>query len=73
LRPIGEQITSARLPDSNQGAALDVLTYYDFRPWLGPSQACKTVDLTIAGRRQDPLIGGDCLQAIGRMLGRSLT
>jgi hypothetical protein len=55
------------------GPALDVLTYYDFRPWSGPSQACKTVDLTIAGRRQDPLIGGDFLQAIGRMLGRSLT
>jgi hypothetical protein len=55
------------------GPALAVLSYYDFRPWSGPSQACKTVDLTIAGRRQDPLIGGDYLQAIGRMLGRSLT
>jgi hypothetical protein len=53
--------------------ALASLTYYDFRPWSGPSEACKTVDLTIAGRRQDPLIGGDFLQAIGRMLGRSLT
>jgi hypothetical protein len=57
---------------ATEGPALAVLTYYDFRPWAGPSNACKTVDLTIAGRRQDPLIGGDFLQAIGRMLGRSL-
>lgn len=53
--------------------ALAVLTYNDFRPWAGPSAACKTVDLTIGGRRQDPLIGGAFLQKIGRILGRSLT
>jgi hypothetical protein len=53
--------------------ALAVLTYDDFRPWSGPSEACKTVDLTIGGRPQDPLIGGDFLQTIGHTLGRSLT
>jgi len=51
---------------------LAVLTYYDFRPWSGPSQGCKTVELRIGGRRRDPLIGGDFLRAIGRILGRSL-
>jgi hypothetical protein len=55
------------------GPALAVLTYYDYRPWSGPSAACKTVGLTIGGRRQDPLVGGSFLQAIGRMLGTSLT
>lgn len=55
------------------GPALAVLTYDDFRPWPGPSEACKTVDLTIAGRRQDALTGGSFVLAIGRILDTPLT
>lgn len=49
-----------------------VLTYLDYRPWSGPSDACRSVALTIDGRNQDRLIGGYFLRTIGRLLGRSL-
>ncbi|MFZ0043428.1 MAG: hypothetical protein WAK93_19115 [Solirubrobacteraceae bacterium] len=52
--------------------ALAVLTYADYQPWSGPSEACKTVQLTVGGRRQDPLIGASFLKTIGRLLGTSL-
>jgi hypothetical protein len=55
------------------GGPLAIMTYDDFRPWSGPSEGCKTVDLTIAGRRQDPLIGGYFVQTIGRILDKPLT
>lgn len=54
------------------GAALAVLTYMDWRPWLSPSIACKTVGLTIAGRRQRPLLGGNFLLTLTKLLGRPL-
>jgi hypothetical protein len=55
------------------GLTLAVLTYSAFRPWSGPGGGCNPVELTIGGRHQDPLIGGDFLDTIGRLLGRSLT
>lgn len=58
---------------SADSPALAVLSYDDFRPWSGPSWPCKTVGLTIHGVPRESLIGGDFLQRIGRMLGRSLT
>jgi hypothetical protein len=58
---------------ASQAKPVAVLTYLDFRPWGGPSDACKSVALTINGRNQDELIGGDFLRTIGRILNRSLT
>jgi hypothetical protein len=55
------------------GAPLAVLTYDDFRPWSGPSVGCKTVVLTIGGRRRDPLVGGYFLRSLEHILGRRLT
>ena len=55
------------------GRALAVLNYEDFRPWSAPSQACKTISLTIDGRRQDSLVGGTFLNTIERWLGTDLS
>jgi hypothetical protein len=57
---------------ASQATPVAVLTYVDYRSWSGPSDACKSVALTIGVRAQDPLIGGYFLQTIGRILGRSL-
>lgn len=54
------------------GAPLAVLTYMDFRPWLGPSLGCGPIDLTIGGRRQHPLLGGDFLKTLTKLVGRTL-
>jgi hypothetical protein len=58
---------------ASQSKPVSVLTYLDFRPWAGPSDACKSVELTINGRNQDELIGGYFLRTIGLIVNRSLT
>lgn len=57
---------------TRSGTPLALLYYMDFRPWLSPSIACKTIGLTIAGRPQDPLLGGNFLPVLQALLGRPL-
>lgn len=54
------------------GARLATLTYMDFRPWAAPSIGCKTIGLTIGGRRERSLIGGYFLRTLATLIGRSL-
>ena len=54
------------------GDTLAVLSYADFKPWSAPSGGCKTVQLTIGGRRQDALDGGSFIFPLQRIVGRRL-
>lgn len=58
--------------EAASGAPLAVLTYMDFRPWLSRSDGCKTIGLTIGGHPQRPLVGGDFLPTLMKLLGRPL-
>lgn len=52
---------------------LAVLRYDDFWPWSAPATECKSVQLTIAGKSQPSLIGGEFLRTVGRLIGHALT
>lgn len=58
--------------EAGNGTRLAALTYMDYRPWLSPSIGCKAVDLTLGGRRQDPLLGGGFLKRLTAIVGKPL-
>jgi len=54
------------------GAALARATYVDYPPLDGPSDQCKSIQLTIGGKAEDALTGGDFIARIDRVLGANL-
>ena len=69
----GARVMAFRFRADAGAPVLAQATYTDYLPLGSPSGPCKPVDFAVRGRSEAPLIGGDFVVQVERIVGTGLT